>query len=344
MQDLKVIVMYETFVSFHFQEVDVPSDLPEIMGRKSTLQYHEMQSVLQVLCKKTPVVEIGGMYVVALHLSHLGFHVTYLGRIGDDELGKELAHKFSSSCVGSEIFTIPKSQTGILTILHCESDGPRYLAMRGANNFRVQAKGKLHSTEAYSLDIGFRNKDLIYLNGYSLCSENSEVWVDAVLERLRRPSTPSLMLDVGGAVAYGSLRPMLCELIGEASLLKLNRHEAYHLADTHTIDGQLGVLRSLLKDEESVCLLSLDRDGCVAFTKQTAVHVQVPTPNKINRVDGAGDVLFCRFAWNYLARELNIQDSLGDAVMGATRWVVQRTVEIDTLDTAKAILCVSRGI
>ncbi len=182
---------------------------------------------------------------------------------------------------------------------------------------------------------------MVYLNGYSLLSRHSDIWLAVMLDRLSSLGIP-LVVDVAGAACHRELRPLLYQIMLKSCLVKMNRREATCFTQTSEIEDQSKAISPLLKKEGAVCLISRDADGCIAVRRDGFVRFPALEISSLRNADGAGDVLFCTFAWNYLMRGLSIEDCTEVAIARATNWVLQDYVAPIDFDAAAALRWLTR--
>lgn len=314
-----IIVCFETFVTFRIKCSRLPDIAASDITRKryQELSFTELSELFRRLPPEAEISsEIGGMYILSSHLADLGFDVTYLGRVGNDGIGRYLQHEFNRRSVKTQIKEVLGLRTGVLVVLILNKGQCTYLVARGANHFlELQNSSKIPELIAESMSTA----NIIYLNGYSLFSQNSDILVELLI---MAPwfSRSQLVIDVGEAAGHKPCQRSLASLFNQANFVKVNRYEAEILTKKQDPYRQCQVLAKKLPQGAYV-LLSLGVEGALLSVNGNIFEVKTsPVRGNLN-LDGAGDVLLASFLQHLLLQGYNPEDSLRGAVNAASRWV-----------------------
>jgi 2-dehydro-3-deoxygluconokinase len=314
-----IIVCFETFVTFRIKCPMLPDVAVNDIFQKryQELSVTELSEFFRRLSPETELSsEIGGMYVLASHLAEMGFDVTYLGRVGNDGIGRYLQHQFNRRSIKARIKEVPGLHTGVLVVLILEKGQCTYLVVRGANHFlELQNSSKLPE----SIDESMSSSDIIYLNGYFLFSQNADILVELLIAA---PwfSRSQLVIDVGAAAGHEPCLKSLASLFNQANFVKVNRYEAEILTKKQNPYRQGQILAEKLPQGAYV-LLSLGAEGALLFVNGNIFEAKTSPGRGTLNLDGAGDVLLASFLQHLLLQGYNPEDSLRRAVTAASRWV-----------------------
>lgn len=224
---------------------------------------------------------------VAAWLAGQGVPTTYVGRVGDDVLGRESVAALTSRGVGTWVGADPDRATGTCIVL-VEPGGERsMLPDTGANATLTPA----------DLPAGeFRPGTHLHLSGYTLLNEGSREAARAALASAREvgmtvsvdPSSAALLKDVGAARFLG--------WTAGVDLLLANRDEAALLAGTSSPQSAA----SQLGDTYREVVVKLGPDG--ALWQQEFISASAPAERGVEVVDttGAGDAFAAGFLASWL--------------------------------------------
>jgi sugar/nucleoside kinase (ribokinase family) len=224
---------------------------------------------------------------VAAWLASEGVPTTYVGRVGDDALGRESVAALADGGVTVRAGTDPERSTGTCLVL-VEPGGERsMLPDTGANS---------SLTPADLPEQLFRPGTHLHLSGYTLLNEGSREAARAALASARQvgmtvsvdPSSAALLEKVGAARFLG--------WTAGVDVLLANRDEAAVLAgtgDPHSAADRLG-------DTYREVVVKLGRDG--ALWQQGFITASAPAERGVEVVDttGAGDAFAAGFLASWL--------------------------------------------
>lgn len=228
----------------------------------------------------------GGTATTAVEIAKLGEEAAFLGRVGNDVLGKLFRENLKKSHVKDRTIVDSDRRTGFCVVT-LFPDGERgIIADRGANE-------NLTSKDiADKLNIIFKSK-IIYLSGYSL----SKVNAGEILPLLRRcrehgcqiwfnPGAPDIITD--------SLKFTIYQFF---DTLILNLDEAKTLTGKDTVIEMKGELEHLA----NFTVITLGKDGCIIMKAgQQPVSFGTRVIPGIADTTGAGDA----FAAGFIAGRL----------------------------------------
>ncbi len=224
---------------------------------------------------------------VAAWLAAEGVPTTYVGRVGDDALGRESVTALTDGGVTVRVGTDQERSTGTRLVLVEPGGGRSMLPDTGANS--TLTPGDLPEQV-------FRPGTHLHLSGYTLLHEGSREAGRAALASARRvgmtvsvdPSSAALLEEVGAARFLG--------WTSGADVLLANRDEAAVLAgtgDPHAAASQLG-------DTYREVVVKLGRDG--TLWQQGFITASAPAERGVEVVDttGAGDAFAAGFLASWL--------------------------------------------
>ena len=224
---------------------------------------------------------------VAAWLAAQGVPTTYVGKVGDDTLGRESVAALVDRGVTVYAPTDPDLATGTCVVL-VEPGGERsMLPDAGANAGLVPEDLPSHL---------FRPGTHLHLSGYTLLNEGSR---DAGLAALQRARQVGMTVSVDPSSAAPLERVGVARFLGwteGADLLLANRDEAALLAGT----PKPHAAASKLADTYREVVVKLGRDG--ALWQQAFITASAPAGRGVEVVDttGAGDAFAAGFLASWL--------------------------------------------
>ena len=230
---------------------------------------------------RTISVTCGGTATTAVRIAKLGEKVSFLGRVGNDGLGKEFKHNLKSNCVKDLTVIDANHRTGFCVVTLFPDGERSIIADRGANE-------NLTSEDiADKLNIILKSK-IIYLSGYSLSNVNAS----EILPLLRRcrehgcqiwfnPGAPDIIND--------SLKFSIYQIF---DTLIMNLDEAKVITGKDTAVE----MKEILGHMANFSVITLGKDGCIVMKAgQQPVSFGTKAIPVIADTTGAGDAFSAGF-------------------------------------------------
>jgi sugar/nucleoside kinase (ribokinase family) len=224
---------------------------------------------------------------VAAWLAHQGVRTSYVGRVGDDPLGRESVSALHGCGVTTYVTTDPESTTGTCVVL-VEPGGERSMLPDSGANTTLAPE---HLPEQ-----PFRPGAHLHLSGYTLLNEGSRDAGRAAIATAREagmtvsvdPSSAAPLERVGAARFLGWTHGV--------DVLLANRDEAAVLAGT--VDPHAAAQR--LGDSYAEVVVKLGADG--ALWQRGFIGASAPAERGVEVVDttGAGDAFAAGFLASWL--------------------------------------------
>lgn len=208
----------------------------------------------------------------AVAAARAGARTAFVGAVGDDEAGAELASVLRDAAIDARRLRITRSPTGLAVVLVDDSGENCIVVAPGAN--------------ATLLDLG--ESDLAVLTGARVLVAQLEIpmtTVEAAARAARRAGT-TVVLNAAPAQRLPK------QLLASVDLLVVNEHEARSLADLGTHPGASAALHTVMDVLlESVAGVVVTRGAAgVLYRSRSGSSLQVPAL-RADAVDttGAGD-------------------------------------------------------
>jgi len=226
------------------------------------------------------LVTCGGTATTAVYIARLGEKASFLGRVGNDALGKYFKENLKKNGV-KDMTVVDDHQTGLCIALPYSNGERSMVADRGANNY-------LTAHDITQRQNAVFKSQIIYLSGYSLARMDTEETL-SVLGRCREhgcqvwfnPGAPNLITD--------SLKHTIYQFF---DALILNIAEAKTLTGGKNIAGMKGALEQLANP----VVITLGKEGCVVLRAgQHPVSVGGERVPDIRDTTGAGDAFAAGF-------------------------------------------------
>lgn len=272
--------MSVTVIGDAFVDVIVP-----IHGIRRGETYHRK---ILMLC--------GGTANVAVQISKLGERAKFLGKVGNDVLGKYFRLNLRENGVKDLTVVDQKNPTGICISLVCENGERTMIASRGANDFLNKEGVLVHVDEIV-------DSKIVYFSGYSLLSERSS---EAVLYAIKEcygkcevyfnPGAPNLINK--------RFRKVIQDFV---DVLIMNEEEARVLSGKDNLKSILEVLNEMI----DLVVITRNKEGCVVLRAGEVFRVKsevISAPD----TTGAGDA----FAAGFIVGKLRGLDDVGCAKLG----------------------------
>lgn len=230
----------------------------------------------------------GGSAANTIHgLSRLGVDSIYIGKIGNDDLGR--------------FFSEDMEKAGIHPVLfHSINDTGKVMALISPDSERTMATYLGAAVELSGDDISsdlFEDRDLFYIEGYLV--NNFELFSKSI--RLAHEKNNMIALDLASFNVVDQYRdPLLEEIKAYVDIVFANEEEAKSLT-------QLEPEAAVEKIAESceIAVVKTGAKGSLIKSKNEVIHVPA---RKVNSIDttGAGDIYAAGFIYG-LSRNLALE-------------------------------------
>jgi 2-dehydro-3-deoxygluconokinase len=241
------------------------------------------------------VVATGGAEAnVAIGLARLGVEVRWLGRVGDDSMGRRIVRELRAEGVDCVAITDHAAPTGVMLKERPRPGRTSVVFYRSAS-----AGSRLLPEDLEVLDIP--SSDLLHLTGIFPALSDHSARTTIAAARIAGEAGVPISFDVNHRSSLwdpSQARPVYRELASAASLVFGGREELEILVGSHSDDRSLAAAVADLGAAEVVVKLGAEGAGVLLdgeWTTRTAVPVDV-----VDTV-GAGDA----FVAGYLRERLN---------------------------------------
>ena len=244
------------------------------------------------------LVTCGGTANVAVQVSKLGEQAKFIGKVGNDALGRYFREELERSGVKGVTFIDNEYPTGLCLALLFSSGERSMVASRGANNF-------LSEREIRSCISEILDSSIVYFSGYSLLSKVSS---NSTLYALREchkhdcqvwfnPGAPNLITED------------FVQLIRKfVDVLVLNIEEAKSLTGQGEIDDILARLGEMV----DIAAVTMGGEGCILLQNGQHTRVSAEALPYVTDTTGAGDA----FSAGFIVGRLRNMDMVGCAQLG----------------------------
>lgn len=234
----------------------------------------------------------GGTATTAVQIARLGEAAGFLGRVGNDALGKYFRDNLKKNQV-KDMTVVDEHRTGLCIAL-VYPDGERSMvADRGANNYLTGQDIE------HRLNTIFKSQ-IIYLSGYSLARMDSGE-VLPILKRCREHGC-QLWFNLGAPnIITDSLRYSLHQFF---DVLIMNFDEAKALSGKENIPE----MKEALQKYANLAVITMGREGCIVMRAgQQVIAVGSKTVPKVTDTTGAGDAFAAGFIVGRLRQRPDIE-------------------------------------
>ncbi len=245
---------------------------------KSTVIYDDMPPA---------IMQSGGSAAnTAAGISALGGDVSYIGKVFNDQLGKEFTHDIKAQGVSFETAPLSEGDPTASCLVLVTPDAQRTM------NTYLGACGDLTVDDIDPATV--TEAEVTYIEGYLWDREHAKKAVKKAL-KLAKDAGREVALSLSDSFCVDRFRAEFLELVaGEVDILFANEDEIKSLYKTDDFDAALGHARSHVK---VVCLTRGDK-GCV-IASGDHVHVIEAVATKIEDTTGAGDLFAAGFLFGY---------------------------------------------
>jgi len=253
----------------------------------------------------------GGAANVAVALSRLGFSVSALVNIGNDERGKKAVENFLSQKVNVDLIKkIDKAPTGFSIIVIGKNKEHVAFTIRGANSF---------------LDINLLEKKTLAASSWVYLSSLSGAW-EKVLKKIFLIRGPKIAWNPGGtqlAAGVGKLR----KFFKKTTILLVNKDEAIELVISDRkyknktnkfLNNKRNLLVALKSFGPEVVVITDEKRGADAYDG-TFFYYQnsVANQTKIADTTGVGDAFCAAFTAGYEKYNKDVKKAMKLAMKNA---------------------------
>lgn len=227
------------------------------------------------------VVTCGGSATVAVLVARLGEEAKFLGKVGDDALGRYFKENLSRNGVSDLTFLDSEHPTGLCLSL-VSKDGERsMIASRGANDY-------LTKKEVGSRIEELTKSKIAYFSGYSMLSPSGMETALYAMGKCRQagcelwfnPGAPNLIPE--------SFTDIIRDFV---NVLVMNKDEAKVISRADTIEEALDVLEGMV----DLAIITLSKEGCIVSVGKRQLHVPSDIIKGIIDTTGAGDAFSAGF-------------------------------------------------
>ncbi len=222
----------------------------------------------------------GGSATTAINITRLGEKASFLGRVGDDAMGKYFRENLKENKVKDMTITDSDRRTG-LCVAMTYPDGERSMvADRGAND------------SLCAQDIGDRinaiaRSGMVYLSGYSLARMDTEETL-TVLKRCRErggelwfnPGAPNMVTASLNRTIYQFFDAVI-----------MNFDEARNFAGTDNLPEMAAALEPVAR----LIVITTGREGCLIIRAGQRVAIGTRAVPGVRDTTGAGDAFSAGF-------------------------------------------------
>lgn len=243
---------------------------------------------------------------VAVGLARLGAASAFLGKVGDDVLGRFLQKTLSDFGVNTEYMYLTRdTRTGVVFVTLDES------GERSFDFYINPSADRFLETSEVASDL-FTTHNVFHFGSISMIDEPSKSATKSAVEHAQKQGMivsydPNLRLGLWASEQQA--KETIVSMLGEADLVKLSEEELEFLTGETAIDA--GV-EKLAPYQIPVLYITLGAEGSHVFTKEGHTHVPA---RKVEAVDttGAGDAFVSGILYQLSEREkacseLTLQD------------------------------------
>lgn len=221
-------------------------------------------------------VEFGGAGNVAAGLSTLGGKAAFIGKAGNDILGRLYIQDLRKRRVFPRVFIDETCSTGVDIIFLNHENERSFLVFRGAND-------RMSSNEIEKASCEIKKSAYVYFSGYSLVNQPQE---DAVLHavELARKHKRKIVFDPGAHNIVRSKKKLFTRLLSLCDVFSPNLEEASAITNMDCFEDIVEKLRGSVP----FTALKLGKDGSLLISEKETVRTQ---GHRVQCMDttGAGD-------------------------------------------------------
>ena len=227
------------------------------------------------------IVTCGGSATVAVVVAGLGEEAKFLGKVGNDAMGRYFKENLSRNGVRDFTFIDEEHSTGLCLSLVFEDGERSMIASRGANDYLTKEEVESRFKE-------MRKSKIAYFSGYSMLSPGCMETALYTMSRCRQagcelwfnPGAPNLITD--------SFRGVIRDFV---DVLVMNKDEAKVISRADNVEGALNVLAGMV----DLTIVTLGREGCIVSTGKRHQHIPSEIISQTIDTTGAGDAFSAGF-------------------------------------------------
>ncbi|OIJ11814.1 carbohydrate kinase [Anaerobacillus alkalilacustris] len=233
---------------------------------------------------------------VAVGLARLGVESTFLGKVGDDVLGRFLKETLENFGVLTDQMSFTKDvRTGAVFVTLAE-DGERSF------DFYIDPSADRFLSEEDLNEKLFQSKQILHFGSISLISEPSKSATEKAVKLAKENGMivsydPNLRLGLWENEQVA--RETIISMLGQADVLKISEEELEFITGEKDIDQGVALLSNY---DIPLILITLGSEGSYIFLHGEKTHVEAM---KVNAVDttGAGDAFVSGILYNLEKRQ-----------------------------------------
>ena len=242
--------------------------------------------------KHTEHISPGGTGNVAVGMSKLGLKTAFIGKIGNDALGKKYRDDLVNNNVVPKLFFDDKLETGTVEVLIDKTGERSFNTYLGAKNLTPEEI--VQSSEIIS------NSEYLFVSGYSLNS-HPEAILKAI--EIAKENAVKIIFDPGSHnIIYDSIESFRY-ILKNSSIFCPNESEVVSITESKSLDEAI----NKMKKSKNLIALKLGDKGCKIIKNNQINH---DLGIKVNQVDttGAGDAFISALVYG-IERELSLPDT-----------------------------------
>lgn len=218
----------------------------------------------------------GGSGNVAVGMSLLGLKTAFIGKAGNDYLGKQYYDDLVRQNIETKIFLDEKSSTGIAIVLTAYEGERSFEVFRGAND-------GLTPDEVESSSELIKKSKYLYICGCSLIDPKQQSAVLKAIE-IAKFYHVKVIFDTGAYNIIKSRHALFQRILASCDVFCPNEQEALTITGAKTLKEAIRCLRG----RDIIIALKLGKKGSIFINQRKTVRA---LPFKVESVDstGAGD-------------------------------------------------------
>ncbi|MGM8211556.1 carbohydrate kinase family protein [Virgibacillus sp. W0430] len=272
---------------------------------------------------------------VAVGVAKLGERSTFIGKVGDDSLGRFLQHTLKHYGVVVEHMQFTsKARTGIAIVTNA-GDGERsfeFFVKPSADQF-LQAK-EIHKKILVSHRI-------LHVGSISMITPAAKKATEYAVKHAKENKMllsydPNLRLDLWKNA--NSARETITSMLSKVDVVKLSKEELQFITGVYSIEKGL---ERLEKYELPLLFITLGAEGCYVCTKEGYAHVPSARVKAVDTT-GAGDGFMAGIIYSIIKGHKSVNNvSIEDAIKMARLAVVAGALTASKKGTMAALPTIS---
>jgi sugar/nucleoside kinase (ribokinase family) len=234
-------------------------------------------------------IEFGGSGNIAVGLSSLGGKAAFVGKAGNDSLGKLYMKNLKDKNIVPKIFFDKDISTGMLIAFVDNHKERSFLVFRGANN-------KLSTDEISKASVLIKKSKCIYFSGYSLVEDPQQTAILRGIE-LAKKYNAKVVFDPGAYNLIQSKPKLFAKIISLSDVFSLNLDEAIAITDSTNINDVI----NKFKNEVPLTALKCGSNGCIFISKNDVLKIP-GIKVKCTDPTGAGDAFTAALIYGLVRR------------------------------------------